>query len=192
MPLDFSKPRSQPTLGRSRTRADLLVEAREKHPQTSIIMGLRDQGGLWSQRDPEEQRRIDRYKESMERQSTPMHVSPVGWSYFTREDLIDITDAVLAREERVLVRNVKPERLHVRKRPDFAAMEIVISAEEEGDSAVYCTQMIADEEMRRYNVDAIEVVDLCLRSAYKQLAEASEQHRLRTMLSNTSIKPVTH
>lgn len=192
MPLNLSSPRSAPTLGRRRAVHELKTEARDKYPESDILIGLRSQGGPWVQRDPEEQRRIDRYRAAIKDPdyAHPAHVSPQGWKYPVREEIINVTDAVLAKKDRVIGRSVKPQQIYVHHRSERNAVEVRLEADLDSGETLYAVQQITNEEMLRYNVDAIEVVDVCLTSAYRQMI--AEYQKYQSTKNIGSIKPVTH
>lgn len=197
MPLNLSRPRAAPTLGKPRRGTELRVEARERFPRTNIVIGLRSQGGPWSQRDPEDQRRIDRYKAAVDRGefgqlTTTLDGSPLGWAFPTREELVNITDAALRGEDLRYTRPEQPSLVEVRHHHTTVVTEIGMTVDEFSPTMLTVGNRITKEELQRYNADAIEVVRVCVESIYRQLVEEAEKQRTKQVLSNTTISPVSH
>lgn len=92
MPLDFDKPRAEPTLGRMDRR---LRPERDLFPRTEIIYGLREVGGYWTTPDPQQAHQIKRYSEEIARkereQGNPIH-QPVIYRTGETFKVFDSTD----------------------------------------------------------------------------------------------------
>lgn len=192
MPLDFTKPRAEPTLGR-KDRAELVAEARpSKYTSTAIRWGLRRQGGPWKQRDPEEQRRIDRYvKDLALREVDPTHNprNPDGWVYPSHEELIHITDAVLSNREETFVRACEPQVIRVIRDEPHNAITIQLVVRDGTDQTWMSQQRVSKEDMRRYNVDAINVVDNMMATMYRDLSKKTLEANGRAV---EQVKPIMH
>jgi hypothetical protein len=154
VPLNFDRPRDRPRLGRAGPLPP--CEAREKHPRSSIGVGLRFVGGEGKLREWDKYKAIDRYVEEIRRSELPKFTFSDPKIYLdgndlskwiTNEDLQRLTSAASMGNNITLVS--EPKALLLSRRHNMAGMALELLVRLSDGTQVGVSHLITDEERAR-------------------------------------------
>lgn len=204
MPLDFTKPRAEPTLGRKDRR---LRPERDLFPRTEIIYGLRKVGGYWTTPDPKQAHQIKRYAEEIalkeREQGNPIHQPNIyhkdeTFRVFdsTNEATVTLTSATTDNTANWTYGNIPPERtgelrFYIQNQMEFAVelfsgywlnghrstsmYSYELVVSRQGRPDIAHRQQISDSELHN-QVDPLVMVDYAIDQAKAALGREEGRH----------------